>query len=187
LCNPEPSKRREAINRVKNSIEFAADIEALTYTLHPGLKPKIGLEDKSIRALNQESIVTLLDYADSIGIKATLENMPPGPFYTMVYPIEFEELIEVTGLNLKITFDAAHAHIGGLVREFLARLSDRFLMIHVHDTRGGRDEHLNVGEGSIDWEYIISKLKNDFSGSYIVEAIREPFRSLSILKDKILK
>ncbi|MCX8192092.1 MAG: hypothetical protein N3F06_04725, partial [Nitrososphaerales archaeon] len=32
LCNPEPFKRREAINRVKNSIEFAADIEALTYT-----------------------------------------------------------------------------------------------------------------------------------------------------------
>lgn len=187
LCNPEPSKRKEVIKRVKTSIHFAADIEALTYILHPGFKPKINVDDKLIRTLNQESIITLFDYADSIGIEMALENMPPSPFSTMVYPIEFEELIECTGLNLKLTFDAAHAYIGGLIREFLAKLSNRFLIVHVHDTRGSYDEHLNIGEGSIDWKYIISKLENNFYGFYIVEACKEPFKSLTILKDMIFK
>lgn len=183
LCHPNSGIRRNAIEKVKTSIDYASDLEALAYVLHPGRRVKEGMDERLAKGLHQQSMVALLDYGDAAGIKVAVENMPPGYQYFMVHPAEFEELSETTGLDVKVAFDAGHAHIGGLVRSFLKKLSHKFAVVHVHDTRGGRDEHLNIGEGVIEWKYIVSELVGrGFSGIYIVEAIREPFKSIEALK-----
>ena len=47
--------------------------------------------------------------------------------------------------------------------------SDRIANVHIHDNMGERDEHLTLGEGSIDFQHVISMLKG-YTGNYIIES-----------------
>jgi sugar phosphate isomerase/epimerase len=180
IADLEASRRKESLSKVKKSIDSAARIEAKALVLHPGLKGKNPI---IAQRLNEESIVNLYDYAESFGLTLALENMTPNPQNFMTKPIEFEELLKRNKIKLKVTFDIGHAHIGNLVNEFISKLSDKFFIIHTHDNHGVKDEHLGIGDGSIDWNSFTKKLMElDFRGIYIVESVDKPFESVARLK-----
>ncbi|MGQ9718410.1 MAG: sugar phosphate isomerase/epimerase family protein [Nitrososphaerales archaeon] len=180
IADLDESRRRESLARLKKSIESAARIEAKALVLHPGMKAR----DQTIsQRLNDESIITLYDYAESFGIVLALENMNPNTQYFMIEPSEFEEFFERNSIRLRMTFDLGHAHIGSLEKDFVSRLSDKFMIIHAHDNNGAKDEHLGIGDGSIDWESITTQLNEmDFRGMYIVESFEKPYESVARLR-----
>ena len=179
ICNPHADARNTALRKLKQSIDDAVDIGAVAFVQHPGLKTfdiENGLE------LNCESLLTLIDYGNSRGIKVLIENMAPKKSY-MSSPSEFSEFIKTNNVNLDIAFDTGHAHIAGNIDEFIEKLSSRFFMVHITDNDGVNDSHLNVGEGSIDWKKLVGGLrKQRFDGLYIVEAVRDPMKSIDALK-----
>ncbi|MEM3437836.1 MAG: sugar phosphate isomerase/epimerase, partial [Nitrososphaerales archaeon] len=132
------------------------------------------------------SILTLYDYAESFGLRVALENMIPNSKNFMTKPIEFEDFLERNRIKLKITFDIGHAYIGNLIDEFVSKLSDKFFIIHAHDNNGIKDEHLGIGDGSINWNAFIKRLiELDFNGIYIVESIEKPYESVARLKEML--
>jgi len=54
------------------------------------------------------------------------------------------------------------------VKEFLPLLGSAS-HIHLHDNHGFSDEHLALGEGTIDWELVGSAVKTGYSGVTVVE------------------
>lgn len=178
LTNPDESARRNALRKIKRSIDFAADMGAIAFVQHPGPKTS---EAKDGWELNRDSLLTLIDYGSSRGIRVVVENMSSQRSY-MSTPSEFREFIRVNNVNLQIAFDIGHAHIAGNTDEFIRGLASHFFMLHITDNDGKNDSHLNIGEGTIDWKRLVPSLKQRFSGVYIVEAFKEPIKSVQAMK-----
>lgn len=186
IADREPTRRRQSIARMRESIDAAAELEALSFTLHPGGYRGLDEDKKKMSILNADAITSLYDYASSRGIELSLENMPPNLDYFMVTPNEFLALKEEGGLDLKVTFDAGHANLGGLVDSFLSSLVSDISEVHVHDNRGGFDEHLDIGQGSINWTKIIRELASrGLQVNYVLETYNKPFKSLAWLKRQL--
>jgi len=185
IADREPSRRKQSIKRIKESIDAAAELEAVFFTLHPGAYRGFIEDNRKMSLLNADAIAGLCDYADSRGIVLSVENMPPNLDYFLVTPQEFLDIEEQSGLELKITFDAGHANLAGLIDEFLKTLGQRIFEVHVHDNRGGLDEHLEVGLGSIDWLKIVKEFcSRGKIVYYIAETYKPPFKSVAWLKEK---
>jgi sugar phosphate isomerase/epimerase len=60
----------------------------------------------------------------------------------------------------------------------------KFTHVHVHDNHGVKDEHLEVGTGTVDWDRALSALR-DYKGIAVVEArsLEEGGRSLKFIKE----
>ncbi len=185
IADREPSRRKQSIKRIKESIDAAAELEAVFFTLHPGAYRGFIEDNRKMSLLNADAIAGLCDYADSRGIVLSVENMPPNLDYFLVTPQEFLDIEEQSSLELKITFDAGHANLAGLIDEFLKTLGQRIFEVHVHDNRGGLDEHLEVGLGSIDWLKIVKEFcSRGKIVYYIAETYKPPFKSVAWLKEK---
>ncbi len=179
LCNPDAGSRETFRRKIKESIDDAADIGAVAFVQHPGLKI---FDIENGWELNCDSLLSLIDYGNSRGIKVLVENMALDKYY-MSSPSEFIEFIESNNLDLSIAFDTGHAHIAGYMDEFVEKLATHFFLVHITDNNGVSDAHLNVGEGNIDWKKLVSSLiKQKFQGAHIVEAVKQPMKSIEALR-----
>jgi sugar phosphate isomerase/epimerase len=73
--------------------------------------------------------------------------------------------------NVGITFDAGHANMGYKPLSYLQSLpAGKIVNVHVHDNDGTGDEHLSVGDGTIDFQTLVCALKKSgYAGNIIVE------------------
>jgi sugar phosphate isomerase/epimerase len=180
ISNPNEEERKLAITKLKLSIDRAADIGAIGFVQHPG--SKVFAYDKHSQELNNDSLLQLIDYSNSRGIKLGIENMPPSVGYLST-PEEFDDFTKNNNLNLQIVFDVGHANMAKNIDDFTKRYASKFMQIHVTDNDGRSDGHLNVGEGTIPWNKFVGDLKKyGFKGTYVVESAIDPFKSIVMLK-----
>ncbi|MEE8133099.1 MAG: sugar phosphate isomerase/epimerase family protein [Nitrososphaerales archaeon] len=178
ISDPSDDSRKLAVAKLKSSIDFAADIEALAFVQHPG--NKTFSSDSDLWQLNCQSLVEIIDYGNSRGMKVGIENMTPDKAF-MSSPPEFEEFSKANNIDLNLVFDTGHANIAKKIDEFVEKYSSKFLIIHATDNDGDKDLHLNIGEGNIDWTKLVQSLRN-FTGVYVIESVWEPLKSLTKLK-----
>lgn len=168
IASLQETSRADSIKQIKNSINFANDIDAKAVVVHPGLTsflPNKYFPDKVIQAAN-DSIKELGEYGNDLGVLTTIENMPnfPSMIYENIY--ELNELL--VSLDMPMTLDIGHAEHAGYPAEEM--YFDCIKHVHAHDNFGDDDSHLALGEGSIDLNTIINTLeKNKFDGIYILE------------------
>lgn len=181
ISNPDVEHRKVAMAKLKLSIDQAVNINAVGFVQHPG--SKVFTYDKHAKELNDESLLELIDYASSRGIRMGIENMPPNVGFLST-PEEFEDFIKHNNAKVSIVFDVGHANMGGNMNEFVRKYASKFMQIHVTDNDGRSDGHLNVGEGTVNWEKFIADLKKyEFNGSYVVESVTDPYKSIKKLKE----
>lgn len=168
IASLQETSRADSIKQIKNSINFANDIDAKAVVVHPGLTsflPNKYFPDKVIQAAN-DSIKELGEYGNDLGVLTTIENMPnfPSMIYENIY--ELNELL--VSLDMPMTLDIGHAEHAGYPAEEM--YFDCIKHVHAHDNFGDDDSHLALGEGSIDLNTTINTLeKNKFDGIYILE------------------
>lgn len=140
--------REESIRQMKNTIDMARKVNAEAITIHPG---KIGRNDKRLRKIAIEkaieSICELVDYSD---LTVSVENMPER-FSFLGNNIEELELIqEETGCM--VTIDTGHANTCRNPKEFFE--IKNICYFHLNDNNGEKDQHLPLGEGTLDLELL---------------------------------
>ncbi len=156
-----------SLRELTSNLEAASRLDMDVYTVHPAFLTPIGFVDRAaVQEKAREALMILSGLSEEVGVKVALENMPFSPFSTGQTPEELLKLIEGTGLG--ICFDTGHANTTKQVDGFLHH-SDRFFNVHVHDNRGERDEHLPIGDGTIDFEHIVRSLSS-YSGRLVIEA-----------------
>ena len=81
-----------------------------------------------------------------------------------------EELIGMTeGIEgIGMTFDFGHANTVGKVNEFLKEVK-RANHIHIHDNHGVSDEHLALGDGTVQWEIVGKTIAKNYKGIVVIE------------------
>ena len=55
---------------------------------------------------------------------------------------------------------------------YLEEYAERIIALHLHDNDGSSDQHLNLGEGSLDWAHLGGRLlESGYKGVWSLEAI----------------
>jgi sugar phosphate isomerase/epimerase len=122
------------------------------------------------------SIERLLRYCERLGIKLAIENLNPLPATGELILLgdnleELQQLLEkFSSPYLCIVLDAGHANTAEGVTEYITRLGQFIVGIHVHDNDGLSDSHSQLGSGTLPWDEFIEVLKAvSFSGPLNVE------------------
>ena len=108
-------------------------------------------------------IQEICDYAKSLNMKVAFENTKIKGY--LDYVIE-----NIKNDNVGICFDSGHCHAHFNDDLDFAKFKDRIFAIHLHDNDGTDDQHLLPFDGTIDWDELIKKLKeNNYEGPVTLE------------------
>jgi len=187
--------RKGVVEHFKEFIDLARGIGARYLIIH------CGVYFRQFRARVEECLVQTLKeaaaYAERFGILLLIENMNRIPQTLAGKPwdlsleqpeisywgVTMEDLAEVySRVNspiLGFSLNVAHAHLlaGGFV-PFLKAFGERMGNVQISDNNGLTDEHLPVGEGTVDFISLVRQLKKmDYQGTL----------SLSVAKDRVLE
>jgi sugar phosphate isomerase/epimerase len=145
----------------KKAIDAANELGIKEINFHAQTYPLTLSNRKSRRQTIQNLIKSseeLVDYAARFNIGVMIENQPQRKSFE---PNDFKQIFRgVKGLGFH--FDVGHAFIGGGmkgVEKYIKAFRDRLWHIHLHDNHGEHDEHLPIGEGSIDFRKVVKSLK----------------------------
>ena len=155
---------RDTIDVIRASVV----LDAKTVTVHPGLSSMAvnGMETKASERA-RESIRAIDKAASDLGVMVAIENMPSLPFFLGRTAESLASLVD--GTDLRICFDIGHANTTGQIDEMVDVFGDRIANVHIHDNNGVRDEHLTIGDGSIDFIHVLGRLSR-YRGNYIIES-----------------
>jgi len=176
--------REAVLRRLEASIRWASALEVEALVFHPGATGALEHFYPGIAwRLNLDSVRRLLKFSMDYGVPAMIENVPE-PFPFLMKSVKaFERFYDEVGLDACMVLDIAHANLRGETDEFLERFHDRIGHIHVSDNHGDADKHLQLGEGSIDWEETMAAVKaSRFEGWVVVESFNGVGESLKLLE-----
>jgi sugar phosphate isomerase/epimerase len=156
-----------ALGALCYAIRQVAQLGTRTFIVHcvePTITPKVDANEAKKHAA--EVYYQLVEVARPYGLRIAVENlgMPQSDVINQYVLNQIPEL----GLCL----DAGHANIYGHWEVYLEEYASRIVALHLHDNHGESDEHLNLGEGSLDWAWLGGRLGDlDYEGVWSLEAI----------------
>lgn len=177
---------REAVRRASISILSqvcwrATEIDASPVVVHPGLFPWPGQKEESFAALLR-SLDELADLQDDTGVVVAIENMGGWEMCHFRDPSLLPELREK---GLSFCLDIGHAHVNGVLDDFLACGSPS--AVHLHDNGGISDDHLPPGAGSINFPALLPHLSPDIPWILEVPDISLVEPGLAFLREHCLE
>jgi sugar phosphate isomerase/epimerase len=191
ISDPERLRRQEAVDEIKRALDLVEHIPFRYCVQHVARHRDLPDERKWDAAFSSLEHLSL--FARARGVTMALENTPG----EMATPQNLKNFLEQTRLNnVKICFDAGHAHLEGGVPEALGIVRDFVATTHLHDNRGERDDHLLPYEGTIDWSATLAALPPDApmvlelkepavaAGSTEVQAFSETLRGVRTVFEK---
>ncbi len=148
--------RKASYEELRRTIEFAEKIHSPLVTIHIGWNPGFitsrgfVFREEWYERINRVALRELKEFLKNEELVA-IENTIS---VTGGIREALREIFEET--EVKITFDVGHYNVKDGHDVFL-EYKDRIVNIHLHDNRGEFDEHLPLGEGSINVKSLIPK------------------------------
>lgn len=195
VADPDPQKREEDIDTAAKWVEYAHELGLPHLVIHPGGKQRAGSDDEKeeILALNLEAFGRLAEAASKFDVKLCLENMQERigqeKWRLGARISDINELINSVGSEaLGICFDSSHANVTKLdMSQAIHECGDRLLATHISDNDGSGDQHKLPFGGNINWESVVSALKDiGYNGLFNLEIPGENKAPLAI-RDARLK
>jgi len=161
LGSLDPIVRQTSLGEVKRAIDLAARLGARLITVHP--TPCNGHEwhyDPEVERLEREALSEICADAADHGVIIALENMSSGSIFPHRYS-DFSRLLALLKeiAPLGITLDVGHANLAQVsLPDMVRRLGHRIRHVHIHDNDGSADQHLPVGQGTVDWVSFVKAL-----------------------------
>lgn len=156
------SLRRASVMEMHRSMAVAADLGARKVILHPSMAGGMGAFVLDVvKGHAFDFLAEMEAAADRLGVTICLENMFPRNRLG-VEPDDFREIFEAFP-TLKMTLDTGHANIddrrGWRLKTMLEQFGRRIGHLHISDNQGRVDDHLAVGQGTIDFTDVVRRLK----------------------------
>ena len=74
---------------------------------------------------------------------------------------------------LGFCLDIGHANLNEGAVKYIEHFSEKIKCVHYHDNYGYQDQHLEIGNGTVNWEDIIKDLKKiEYKGPFISECFK---------------
>lgn len=172
---------KESIKQISENIETASTYNAEAVCIHPGHFSPLGIHFREkVFGIHRESLKVLARKAEECSVLLGIENLPMFSILFARTPEEVRTILEeVDSPHLKVTFDIGHANTTGDVRQFLT-LKEHIVTVHVHDNTGNQDDHLALGDGTVNTN-IIKELSKTL---LVIETytFKDAVKSLDVLK-----
>ena len=156
VASQNEALRLKSVNTCCEVVRRAAAAGIRKFVVHPSSEPKS--EDADGRELEMQqamkSLRTLAQVADENGSVIAVENLPRSCLGRTA-----EELLELVSADarLKICFDTNHL-LGVDLYDFIDRIAERIVTLHVSDYDFVNERHWLPGEGKIQWQKLCHKL-----------------------------
>lgn len=167
LADPDPGARERCFHEYSKGLRTAAAVGADVVVIHGGVHPN----EETGYALSLEALHALQREAAAAGVHLALENSERAPDKLFQTPDDFRRIADT---DLHVVLDIGHLWTWGIsFREALQLdvISERLVEVHLHDNDGTSDQHLALGDGTIDFADAFAALNDiGFDGVYTVEA-----------------
>ncbi len=148
--------RGVALDRLKQAVDLAALFGAKSLVFHTGWERKIYADSKDLwLGFALETISLLTEHAKASGVNIALENV--FELDTYLHKKIFEAIPQDA---LGFCLDAGHVYAFSKtpLKTWIDDLGARIRHLHLHDNRGGKDEHLVPGMGIVDFPLLFKWL-----------------------------
>lgn len=113
--------------------------------------------------LGLERIRRIVKHAKELGMRLGFENTRLKGYLEYV-------LGDIKDKTAGLCMDAGHIHVHFQDEFNYEFFKNRYYMVHLHDNHANDDEHLLPFDGTIDWEHVMRKLKeNNYEGQLTLE------------------
>ena len=156
FANPIKCIRDIYLDELKRDIKFFKKLGCTLVAVHPDANYKM-LDKNDLMRLNIASLKRLSLFARKQGLKLLLENITQGAI-TSVNDVRII-LKEIPSMGLLL--DVNHANIVSkrTVYDFFEQCGPKIEHLHLSDNNG-KDEHLPIGQGTINWKRVLLAVKN---------------------------
>ena len=149
IAEPEPTLKEAFLKVLIRSLKTAYKIGAEAWILHPGhYSPFTNYFPELAQRESLKTIKALSKMAEDYGIRLYVENLP-GKNSLLSDLQSTEKFLEKIDDSIELCLDIGHANLFDGVEAFIESLHDRIGYIHAHDNMGNFDQHLPVGEGTV--------------------------------------
>lgn len=187
LCALDEPRRKRSVRFAQRFIDMAYVLSekfrgAPKVIVHPGgmsLEPLSERDRLKARAKFAASFEALRERAEFVGVELLPENLPPFPWYyggqwrsnVFVEPGEIAEFADEHGAG--ICLDTSHAqlwcaHASSRLVDFVLDVKPYIRHMHVADARGVNGEGVQIGEGEVPFEEILTALSG-YTESWVPE------------------
>lgn len=155
----EKEEGDKLVDRYKNDIKICRNNNIPMVIMHLTSKS----EAPKYNEIGLKRLQEIVDYAQKLNIKVAFENTKIKGYLEYV-------LENIKDDNVGICFDAGHYHVHFDDEFDFDFFKDRIFAVHLHDNDKSDDLHLLPFDGTIDWKYVISKLKEcNYNGPITME------------------
>lgn len=166
ISSHDSQLRENTVLYLSELIRKAADIEIDKFIIHPSSEPIPDGERKIRLDYAKECLSKLADVAESCGAQIAVEDLPRSCLGNnsdeIVYLVSDDD-------RLKVCFDTNHL-LSEDPTNFVRRLGDKIITMHVSDYDFLDEKHWMPGEGKLDWNALLSVMKEiNYSGSWLYE------------------
>lgn len=171
FSDANPQKRNEAIQEMNKAIRLAKDLCIPKVIVHPGQVDGTITKESLCEAFRQnvDGIKQCFEFAKSLGVKISLENLCHQKASVTPHIHDFIELYRcLASTEIGITFDTGHAAlVDGIVKtaQVIGPYADH---IHFNSNSGQRSDHVEPRKGLINF-YETADYFRSFNGTTIIE------------------
>jgi sugar phosphate isomerase/epimerase len=181
------------VSEAKKAIEISHKMSVKKFNIH--INPSKGMTKKSKYMKNElnnlvKSAKELVKFAKKFGIEVMIENITEDKFSEFKY---MNYVVKNTP-GLKVHLDVGHAFCVDEYKEiekYFKVFGKNLIHVHISDNFGEEDDHLQLGDGKINWKKvakIIKKYKYDRTITpEIFNGRGGAKRAASVLKKYLLK
>ena len=177
LVSPAAEGRARRVEFLCRAIDMAAAIQADCISLWSGVVHD-GAGNREAMERLVAGLAPVLEHAAYKGVPVAFEPEPGMLIDTMARYADLLEELAACGVDaaaLQLTLDIGHLHCQGEgpIANVIRRWADRLVNVHLEDMRAGIHEHLQFGEGEIEFQPIIAALAQiGYAGMVGVELSR---------------
>lgn len=171
------------------TIRVAAMLGTPWVTVHPLYGASLaGRSENELMEINRVQFSRWGETAARANIGIAIENMTAAPFND---PENLLRLLALLGDDklFGICLDTGHAHLNAIdLPSLILRLGKRLRTTHIHDNHGRYDEHLLPYLGDIEWEPVMSALRQSgYEGAFSFEVPQTTRNIPAALHDDIIR
>lgn len=164
---------------LKSCILLAYKLGATHITLHAGYYNGL-VKGRDIRRLALEKLALnlagVLTDCEKYRVNLALENINSMPNHYEFACLgdnvgDFEFLFSrFKSPHINLCLDTGHANLSEGVIPYIKRLGEKIICVHYHDNKGGYDQHLDSGLGTVPWPAVVRAFKKaGFMGPFVSE------------------
>jgi sugar phosphate isomerase/epimerase len=187
LLETDPAERARRFDFLVRCAEICVELGGDTVSLWSGI-PALEVSSDDAWSRLTEQVARLCERLAPLGVQVAFEPEPGMLVQTLG---EWERLRDaVTAPNFGLALDVGHVPCTESISagDAIRRFGPSLRTVHLDDSRGGVHEHLQIGDGELDWADIVGALREvGYSGIAAVELSRHSHAAPVAARDAIAR